>query len=160
MISNIISMKIIMFNYAYLSIKWCIFDHNMKLCKMIEIYLKYDNMHIIGTINAFICINNHVNPCINSMLSDFTWPRLLKSGSAPAKAPINHLYWLEWWIPYGDMKIKSRINLVNTRARSRVTWSTWAHMGDVTAKSKVDPINSGSWLTWLCQPLPVKVNLD
>ena len=36
---------------------------------MIEIYLKYDNMHIIRTINAFVCINNHVNACINSMLS-------------------------------------------------------------------------------------------
>ena len=41
----------------------------MKLCKMIEIYLKYDNMHTIGLINAFICINNHVNSCINIMLS-------------------------------------------------------------------------------------------
>ena len=40
----------------------------MKLYKMIEIYLKYDNMHIFGVINAFICINNHVNSCINSML--------------------------------------------------------------------------------------------
>ena len=36
---------------------------------MIEIYLNYDNMHTIRTINAFICINNHVNSCINSMLS-------------------------------------------------------------------------------------------
>ena len=43
----------------------------MKLCKMIEIYLKYDNMHTIRTINAFICINNHVNLCINSILSSF-----------------------------------------------------------------------------------------
>ena len=42
----------------------------MKLYKMIEIYLIYDNMHRIRTINAFICINNHVNSCINSMLSD------------------------------------------------------------------------------------------
>ena len=41
----------------------------MKLCKMIEIYLKYDNMHIIGTISAFICINNHINSCIKCMLS-------------------------------------------------------------------------------------------
>ena len=41
----------------------------MKLYKMIEIYLKYDNMHTIGTMNAFIYINNHVNSCINSMLS-------------------------------------------------------------------------------------------
>ena len=38
-------------------------DHNMKLFKMIEIYLKYDNMHTIGVINAFICIDNHVNAC-------------------------------------------------------------------------------------------------
>ena len=36
---------------------------------MIEIYLKYDNMHIFGMINAFNCINNHVISCINSMLS-------------------------------------------------------------------------------------------
>ena len=36
---------------------------------MIEMYLKYDNMHTNGTINAFICINNHVNSCINWMLS-------------------------------------------------------------------------------------------
>ena len=41
----------------------------MKLYKMIEIYLKYDNMHIIRTFNAFNCINNHVNSCIHSMLS-------------------------------------------------------------------------------------------
>ena len=45
-------------------------DHNMKLYKMIEICLKYDNMHTFGIINAFICINNHVNLCINSMLSE------------------------------------------------------------------------------------------
>ena len=41
----------------------------MKLYKIIEMYLKYDNMHTIGTINAFICINNHVNSCIKCMLS-------------------------------------------------------------------------------------------
>ena len=40
---------------------------------MIEIYLKYDNMHTFGIINALNCINNHVNSCINSMLSpDFS----------------------------------------------------------------------------------------
>ena len=32
----------------------------MNLHKMIEIYLKYDNMHIFGIINPFNCINNHV----------------------------------------------------------------------------------------------------
>ena len=41
----------------------------MTLHKMIEIYLKYDNMHINGTINAFIYINNHKNSCIKCMLS-------------------------------------------------------------------------------------------
>ena len=44
-------------------------DHNMKFHKMVEIYLKYDNMHIIEIINAFICIDNHVNSCVNCMLS-------------------------------------------------------------------------------------------
>ena len=39
---------------------------------MIEIYLKYDNMHIFVMINALICINNHVITCINSMLSGST----------------------------------------------------------------------------------------
>ena len=39
---------------------------------MIEIYLKYDNMHIFGMISAFICINNHVISCINNMLSEFS----------------------------------------------------------------------------------------
>ena len=41
----------------------------MKLYKMIEIYLKYDNMHTFGIINTFICINTHINSCINNMLS-------------------------------------------------------------------------------------------
>ena len=41
----------------------------MNLHKMIEIYLKYDNMHIFVMINALICINNYVITCINSMLS-------------------------------------------------------------------------------------------
>ena len=31
-------------------------------------YIKYDNMHTNGIINALICINNHVNSCINCML--------------------------------------------------------------------------------------------
>ena len=41
----------------------------MNLYKMIEICLKYDNMHIFVMINALICINNYVITCINSMLS-------------------------------------------------------------------------------------------
>ena len=44
-------------------------DHNMKLYKMIEIYLKYDNMHTFGMINALNYINNYVNSSINNMLS-------------------------------------------------------------------------------------------
>ena len=44
-------------------------DHIMNLYKMIEILLKYDNMHIIGVINALNCINNHIITCINNMLS-------------------------------------------------------------------------------------------
>ena len=51
----------------------------MKLYKMIEIYLKYDNMHTIGVIHAFICINNHVNLCINSMLSVISTLNIIKS---------------------------------------------------------------------------------
>ena len=52
-------------------------DHNMNLHKMIEIYLKYDNMHIFAVINALICINKHVITCINSMLSG-TWLHLIR----------------------------------------------------------------------------------
>ena len=48
-------------------------DHIMNLYKMIEILLKYDNMHIIGVINALNCINNHIITCINSMLSTSRW---------------------------------------------------------------------------------------
>ena len=55
-----------MYTYPYNDI---FLDHNMKLCKMIEIYLKYGNMHTFGVINAFICINNHVISFISSMLS-------------------------------------------------------------------------------------------
>ena len=44
-------------------------DHNMKLQTMMEVYLKYDNMHINGTINVFICIKNHLNSCIKCILS-------------------------------------------------------------------------------------------
>ena len=40
----------------------------MKLHKMIEMYLKYDNMHTNKIFNALNCINNHVNSCTNSML--------------------------------------------------------------------------------------------
>ena len=35
---------------------------------MIDMHLKHDNMHTNGTFNALICINNHVNSCINYML--------------------------------------------------------------------------------------------
>ena len=45
---------------------------------MIEIYLKYDNMHIFGMINAFNYINNHLISCINSILSHFTRSETLR----------------------------------------------------------------------------------
>ena len=41
----------------------------MKLHTMIEMYLKYDNMHTHEIINAFIFINNYLNLCIKCMLS-------------------------------------------------------------------------------------------
>ena len=44
---------------------------------MIEILLKYDNMHIIRVINALNCINNHIIICINSMLSLIMLPCVL-----------------------------------------------------------------------------------
>ena len=50
----------------------------MKLSKMIEIYLKYDNMHTIRTINAFICINNHVNSCIKCTVSIIKFKEAMK----------------------------------------------------------------------------------
>ena len=44
-------------------------DHNMKLHKRIEMYLKYDDMHTNRIFNALNCTNNHVNSCIKCMLS-------------------------------------------------------------------------------------------
>ena len=43
--------------------------HNLKLNKMINMHLKYDNMHTNGIFNALNYINNYVNSCINFMLS-------------------------------------------------------------------------------------------
>ena len=56
----------IMHNYPQNAI---FLDHNLKLHKMIEMYSKYDNMHTNRIFNALNCINNHVNLCINCMLS-------------------------------------------------------------------------------------------
>ena len=47
-------------------------DHNLKLHKMIDMHLKYDNMHTNGTFNVLNCMNNHVDSCINCMLSTST----------------------------------------------------------------------------------------
>ena len=44
-------------------------NHNLKLHKMINMQLKYDNMHTNGIFNALILINNLVNLCMNCMLS-------------------------------------------------------------------------------------------
>ena len=55
-----------MYNYAQND---TFLDHNLKLHKMIDMRSKYDNMQTNGIFNASICINNHVNSCINCMLS-------------------------------------------------------------------------------------------
>ena len=47
--------------------------HNLKLHKMIEMHLKYNNMHRNRIFNALICINNHVNLCMNFMLSNLKY---------------------------------------------------------------------------------------
>ena len=44
-------------------------DYNLKLNKMIDMHLKFNNMHINRILNALNCINNHLNSCINYMLS-------------------------------------------------------------------------------------------
>ena len=54
MISNIIRIKDHNAQLHIIIHKMIFLDHNIKFCKMIEIYLKYDNMYIIRTINAFI----------------------------------------------------------------------------------------------------------
>ena len=85
----------------------------MKLHKMIEVYLKYDNMHTNLIINAFICINNHVNSCIKCMLllcpwiaiteqSNSTWLNLEQlvhgdpSWSETGISPSEPLWMLSW----------------------------------------------------------------
>ena len=45
------------------------FYHNLKIYKMIEMHSKYDNMHTNRIFNTLNCINNHVNLCMNCMLS-------------------------------------------------------------------------------------------
>ena len=45
-------------------------DHNLKLHKMLDMHLKYDNMYTNRIFNALICINNHINSYINCMLSN------------------------------------------------------------------------------------------
>ena len=44
-------------------------DDNLNLHKMIEMHSKYDNMLTNRILNALNYINNHVNSCINCMLS-------------------------------------------------------------------------------------------
>ena len=54
-----------MHNYPYND---TFLDHNLKLHKMIDMHSKYDNMHTNRIFNILICINDHVNSCINFML--------------------------------------------------------------------------------------------
>ena len=69
----------------------------MKLHKMIEMYLKYDNMYTNGIINAFICINNHVNSCINCMLS------MCRIDATCAVVHIIRSRWLAHEVPNGSL---------------------------------------------------------
>ena len=46
-----------------------VLDHSQRLQKMVEMHLKYDNMHTNRIFNALNFINNHVHSCINYMLS-------------------------------------------------------------------------------------------
>ena len=55
-----------MYNYPQNAI---FFYHNLKLYKMIEMHSKYDNMHTNRIFNILNCINNHLNLCMNCMLS-------------------------------------------------------------------------------------------
>ena len=43
--------------------------HILQIHTMIEMHLKYDNMHTNRIFNALSCINIPVNSCINCMLS-------------------------------------------------------------------------------------------
>ena len=53
--------------------------------------LKCDKMHTIRTINAFICISNHVNSCVNSMLSHetFTYVVMWRHVIAPSNGELS-----------------------------------------------------------------------
>ena len=75
-------------------------DHIMNLYKMIEILLKYDNMRIIGLINALNCINNHIITCVNSMFS-----RLIKSLIA--------LNEINMYIKYGNNIMHHKKKIIN-----------------------------------------------
>ena len=48
---------------------------------MIDIHSKYDNMHKNVIFYVLICINNHVNSCINCMLLDMRATSSLQNGS-------------------------------------------------------------------------------
>ena len=78
---------------------------------MIEIYLKYDNMHIIGVINAFICINNHVNSCIKSILSVFKISRHQKPMISSSSVYQKYSY---------KVHLKELLKLINCLASSDI----------------------------------------
>ena len=70
MISNIDENKTRLFELYIIIPKMMYFlYHNLKLHEIIDINSKYDNMHTNGMVYALIYINNHVNSCINYMLS-------------------------------------------------------------------------------------------
>ena len=88
----------------------------MKLCKMIEIYLKYDNMNTIRTINAFICINNQVNSCINSLLSYTSKVPLVLRGFDPY-SPLFYLVRNDFSKYVGLIIVLTRVLVYSTTAR-------------------------------------------
>ena len=77
----------IMHNYPQNAI---FLDHNLTLYKMIQMHLKYHNMHTNEIFNALIFINNHVNLCINSMSSTQECRRLMNVSSIITKVTLSN----------------------------------------------------------------------
>ena len=94
----------------------------MNLHKMIEIYLKYDNMHIFVVINALICINNYVITCINSMLSratrgSATWPQCRVTPTRWSRAPRQHI--CSSRLPRQHLQVRNSLNKNQIKIRKR-----------------------------------------
>ena len=66
--------KSILFKLCIVIPKMIIFYHNLKLHEMIDIHSKFYNMHTNEIFYVLICIKNHINLCINCMLSTKAMP--------------------------------------------------------------------------------------